>query len=105
MPANPPDGVPRRWIVQVLQNSVRDAGQDDAVEAANILTDGRGHAPESAGPSPSTSFCAFWGEKGPFDRLESALEAFLGVDPARFEVLGFPDASINHLHVRLRKER
>ena len=62
-------------------------------------------APESAGPSPGASFCAFWGEKGPFDRLESALEALLGVDPARFEVLGFPDESINHFHVRLRKER
>ena len=53
-------------------------------------------APESAGPSPGASFCAFWGEKGPFDRLESALEALLGVDLARFEVLGFPDESINH---------
>ncbi len=62
---------------------------------------GSGDAPESAGPSPSPSFCAIWGEKGPFDRLESTL----GVDPARFEVLGFPDASINHLQVRLRKER
>ena len=41
----------------------------------------------------------------PIDRLESALEALLGVDPARFEVLGFSDTSIIHLHVRLRKER
>ena len=72
---------------------------------ADAPPDGRGYAPKSAGPSPGASFCAFWGEKGPFDRLESALEALLGVDPARFEVLGFPDASINRIHVRLRKER
>ena len=50
-------------------------------------------------------FAPFGAKKGPFDRLESALEAFLGVDPARFEVLDVSDASINHLHVRLRKER
>ena len=45
------------------------------------------------------------GRKGPFDRLESALKALLVVVPARFEVFGFPDPSINHLHVRLQKER
>ena len=39
------------------------------------------------------------------DYETSALGALLGVNPARFEVLGFPDTSINHLNVRLQKER
>ena len=72
---------------------------------ADAPPDGSRDAPKSAGPRLGASFFAFRGEKGPLDRLESALEALLGVDPARFEVLGFPDASINQFHVRLRKER
>ena len=72
---------------------------------ADAPPDGRGHAPESSGPRLGASFYAAWSANGLLDRLESARGALLGVDPVRFEVLGFPDATINHLHVRLRKER
>ena len=72
---------------------------------ADAPPDGRGHAPESSGPRPGASFYAAWSANGPLDRLESARGALLGVDPVRWEVLGFSDPSINHLHVSLQKEQ
>ena len=66
--------------------------------------DGGGYAPQSPGPRSGTSFYAFGGANRSLDRLGSALGAFLGVDPARFAVLGSSDPSINHLNISAQKE-
>ena len=62
--------------------------------------DGGGYAPQSPGPRSGTSFYAFGGANRSLDRLGSDL----GVDPARFAVLGFSDPSINHLNISAQKE-
>ena len=71
---------------------------------ADASPDGGRHAAKSPGPRLDASFYGFLDPQGPLDRLESPAGALLGVDPARFAVLGSSDPLLNHLTVTVRQE-
>ena len=71
---------------------------------ADASPDGGRHASESPKPRLDAPFYGYLGPNGALDSQESPLGALLGVDPARFAVLGSWNPSLGHLNANVRKE-